>query len=84
MNVQFLDRREEIVDLVYQMKEFSVDEIISKFTMGNERVNDVVTLKDYLYTLCDLGTLQYNGYTYRVIPSEERLSYRRYAFRLAE
>ncbi|MEN6565602.1 MAG: hypothetical protein ABFC57_04820 [Veillonellales bacterium] len=84
MSVQILDRREEIVNLVYQMKEFSVDEIISKFKKENERVNDIPTLKDYLFTLCELGTLQYNGDTYRVIPSEERLSYRRYAFRITE
>lgn len=74
---------EDFIRLIYELNEFSEKSIIEQY-IANESSSFTTNLgkfRDYLFTLCDIGTLQYDGDFFKVIPPTERLSYRKFFFR---
>lgn len=71
------------INLIYELDEFSERDIIQLYISKNKGINyNIGKLRDYLYNLCDIGTLKYNGAFFKVIPTTERLSYRKFFTRV--
>jgi len=74
----------DLINLIYELKEFSEKDIIDQYIYQNNNsiTSNLSKLKDYLYILCDIGTLKYDGDYFKVIPPTERLSYRKFITRV--
>lgn len=75
------EQRELFINLVYQLRDFSEQELIDKLSDQNVRINNFFVFHEYLSSLQEIGTLNYNGQRYKVVPAEERLIYRRFSLR---
>lgn len=75
------EQREFFINLIYQMKEFSEQELFDRLSTEKIVINNFLRFKEHLLSLQEIGALRYNGITYKVVPAEERLSYRRYFLR---
>ena len=74
----------DFINLIYELNEFSEKDIIEQYISNNDNgiTSNFGKLKDYLYNLCDIGTLKYDGESFKVIPPTERLSYRKFITRV--
>ena len=78
-----MNEHDNIIDLIYNLNEFNLEQITNQYmTMPNrDPLIFGANIKDGLMELCDIGTLSYDGYNFKVIPALERLSYRKFALR---
>lgn len=72
-----------LIDLIYSLNQFSLDQISDQYLSMTNRDPSIFRsgIKDRILELCDIGTLSYDGSVYKVIPAEERLSYRKFMIR---
>ncbi|WP_280166658.1 hypothetical protein [Priestia aryabhattai] len=74
----FERNREELLSLVYEMDKFTEEEITEKFLQDKNGVvfiGDMQTVSEYLLSLCRLGILSYDGFTFKVIPEEKQINH---------
>lgn len=80
---QRFDRNKEIfVALVYEMREFSEQQITQTFFKEN---NDIIidehaSIRDVLDNLKEIGSIRFDGFLYKVVPDVERLSFNPFSF----
>lgn len=77
---QFKENRGMMLDLIYELDEFTEDDIQTAFLKRSNNeffITDYfTTTKDFLFSLCEKGILKFDGRKFKVIPPERRISYR--------
>lgn len=79
---RFDRNKENFVDLVYEMKEFSEQQITQIFIKENNEIiiDEHASIRDVLDNLKEIGSLRFDGLLYRVVPDVERLSFNPFSF----
>ena len=75
----FEDNREQLLDLIYKMKEFNEIDIQNKFDRDG-MIGDSLNIKEFILSLCNIGLLNNDGYTFRVIPEDKQISNQLFLF----
>lgn len=68
----FKDNRENILTLIYDLKEFSAEELNDRIT-NDGLIGDALNINEFLLNLCNLGLLKNNRYSYKLIPEEDQV-----------
>ncbi|MBT2740722.1 hypothetical protein [Bacillus sp. ISL-77] len=74
----FENYREELISLVYKLEEFSEKGITQEFLRGKRSdviIGEMLTVKEYLLSLCELGVLSYDGITFKVVPEDQQINH---------
>ncbi|SHE14128.1 Uncharacterised protein [Chlamydia abortus] len=80
---RFDNNKEKFVALVNKMGTFSEKQITQAFfeLYPSEKIIDEnASVKEILYSLREVGTLRFDGLTYKVVPVEHRITTNRFAF----
>lgn len=77
---KFEENRRIMMNLVYELNEFTEEEIKKEFFERSHSdlfITDYfTTVKDFLFSLCEDDILKYDGKKFEVIPPERRMTYR--------
>jgi hypothetical protein len=74
MTKLFYENREKLINLIYEMNEFTLTEIEERFNFQGGLIGDCLIVREFITSLCVAGLLKNNGFTFKVIPEDQQIS----------